>query len=88
MTCHACKAETAALREAILTLETKLTVVTRQRDLSETRGHRWLNHCITMDDSVGALIEHIQSELRLGRGNVAHRRILARLEELRSGFPC
>lgn len=84
---EACYSELASARETIATLELKLSTAIRQRDLAETRGHRWLAHAITMDDAVGALVEHIESELRLGRGNAAHKRILLRLQELRNGFP-
>ena len=84
---QACHSELATARETIATLELRLAVAIRQRDLAETRGHRWLAHAITMDDSIGRLVEHIESELRLGRGNAAHKRILVRLIDLRSGFP-
>jgi hypothetical protein len=47
----------------------------------------WLNHAISCDDAVVAMIEHIESEIKLKRGNAAHRRILDRLAELHEAFP-
>jgi hypothetical protein len=83
----ACEAQLDRIREQLADLDAKLQQAQRQRDLAETRGWRWLNHAITCDDAVLAMIEHIESEIRLGRGNAAHRRILDRLAELHEAFP-
>lgn len=82
-----CEDELARARERIATLETRIQQVERQRDLAETRGWKWLNHAIVCDDAIQGLIEHIESEIRLKRGNAAHRRILDRLSELHEAFP-
>ena len=39
----------------------------RERDLAETRGHRWLADAVRMDEALGALIEHIDAETDAGR---------------------
>ena len=82
-----CEEELARARERIALLETRIQQVERQRDLAETRGWKWLNHAIVCDDAIQGLIEHIESEIRLKRGNAAHRRILDRLSELHEAFP-
>jgi hypothetical protein len=33
------------------------------------------------------MIEHVESEIKLGRGNALHRRVLDRLSELHEAFP-
>jgi hypothetical protein len=87
MTSSACEKELDRIREQLADLDAQVHQAQRQRDLAEKRGWRWLNHAIQCDDAVMAMIEHIESEIKLGRGNAAHRRILDRLSELHEAFP-
>ena len=83
----ACEKALDRLREQIADLDAKLQQAQRQRDLAETRGHRWVDHAIKCDDAILSMIEHVESEIRLGRGNALHRRVLDRLSELHEAFP-
>jgi hypothetical protein len=74
--------ECEALEQECKSLRAALEVAIRQRNSAEDRGHRWLKDVMRADDEVRACIEHIESEIRLGRGNAAHHRILARLHTL------
>lgn len=71
-----------ALEQECRSLRAALEVAIRQRNSAEERGLRWLKDAMHADDEVRACIEHIESEIRLGRGNAAHHRILARLHTL------
>jgi hypothetical protein len=83
----ACEVELRRTRDALAVTTAKLEQATRQRDIAESRGWRWLNHAIQIDDAVDAMIEHIESEIGRGRGAAAHHRILDRLHELKESFP-
>lgn len=60
--------------------------LTRERDLAEARGRRWLLDAVRMDEAIGALIEHIDAEVEADRSKRAlyiYRRMRSRLFEAR-----